>query len=1080
LNELTTLEILPPKSTSNKATIDLKSGALYFFTRDKPREFLLQTPYAIGASRGTEFLTMVEPTGRTLLMVFDGEVELSNSFASIVVSNGEQATVQAGQPPVKTPALQATNVVQWWLYYPGVLDANELALSPAERTVLAASLQAYGTGDLRGALETYPSGRAPQTDSERIYYAGLLLSVGQVDKAEAALAGITNQTPPARALQEVIAVVDSRSLPSRPAPTTATEWLAWSYVEQTTNLAAALSCARAAIEKSPNFGFAWERVAELEFSFGHTGLAKDALDKALQLSPRNAQALVLRGFISAAGNHFSAAQDSFEEAIRTDPALGNGWLGRGLCRIHGGDSDGGRADLQTAAALEPNRSLLRSYLGKAFANLYDERHAGKELALASRLDPNDPTPWLYSALLKEQENRLNQGVEDLEKSKELNDNRHVYRSQLLLDQDLAVRSASLATIYDRDGMEQVAYQEAVRGVNYDYANYSAHLFLANSLDALRDPTRFNLRYETPWLNELLLANLLSPPGASALSQNISQQEFSKLFQANGLGLAADSSWRSDGQYAVVGSQYGSFGGTSYTIDAEYRHNDPTRKDRKNNNLSVADGTATIKQQLSLHDSVLFQAALVDFHSGDNFQYYNPQLSERTNYSAEQHQLPSLVAGYHREWSPGIHTLVLGTHLESEQHVTDKAAPVFFITPGSVNGLNPGTNQLTALPFDIDYHNHVNIDGAELNQIFQTEHQLLVVGGRYQGGEIQAHDTLNINPTNAQPFFGRFHDSGEGVERITGYGYYTAELPTHLRLTGGIAYDQITYPQNFDTVPLTSGDATRHQWGPKAGLLWSLLPEATLRAAYAKSLGGISIDQSYRLEPTQLAGFDQSFRDLIPGGSVSAPTVKMTGAAIDLRFSTRTYLSFQAEKLQSEADETVGTYAAFLPASGPIVFPSVPTVEHLNYDEKSLTATFNQLLGEDWSIGAAYNFTRSSMQIRFPGIPPPALLTAVPDTDVRADLHQVTPFLLFNDRSGLFARVEAPWYSQSNSGYHTPLPGDNFYQVNLFAGYRFPRQYGDFTVGLLNLIGTDYHLNPLNYYAELPRERVLWLQLRLNF
>src|SRR5207302_5105978 len=141
--------------------------------------------------------------------------------------------------------------------------------------------------------------------------------------------------------------------------------------------------------------------------------------------------------------------------------------------------------------LESNRSLLRSYLAKAFGNLYDERHAEKELALARRLDTNDPTPLLYSALLNQQENRINQGVENLEKSLELNDNRRVYRSRLLLDQDRAVRSASLATIYQKAGMPEVSFREATRALVSDYGNYSAHLFLANSLDALRDPTRFN-------------------------------------------------------------------------------------------------------------------------------------------------------------------------------------------------------------------------------------------------------------------------------------------------------------------------------------------------------------------------------------------------------------------------------------------------------------------------------------------------------------------------------------------------------------------------------------------------------------
>ena len=32
----------------------------------------------------------------------------------------------------------------------------------------------------------------------------------------------------------------------------------------------------------------------------------------------------------------------------------------------------------------------------------------------------------------------------------------------------------------------------------DYANYSAHLFLSESYDALQDPRKEDLRYQTPW------------------------------------------------------------------------------------------------------------------------------------------------------------------------------------------------------------------------------------------------------------------------------------------------------------------------------------------------------------------------------------------------------------------------------------------------------------------------------------------------------------------------------------------------------------------------------------------------------
>src|SRR5205814_2268107 len=200
----------------------------------------------------------------------------------------------------------------------------------------------------------------------------------------------------------------------------ATELLARSYYEQSralrdTSLNRALSLARYAAAKSPRFGFAWARVAELEFSFGRTKQALAALNTALALTPRNAEALALRGFLLAAQSKTREAIDQFNQAIAVDAALGNAWLGRGLCRIRLGDEIGGRQDLLVAAASEPQRSLLRSYLGKAYANEGDFSRAGKELERAKELDPNDPTSWLYSALLKQQENRINEAIRDLEK-----------------------------------------------------------------------------------------------------------------------------------------------------------------------------------------------------------------------------------------------------------------------------------------------------------------------------------------------------------------------------------------------------------------------------------------------------------------------------------------------------------------------------------------------------------------------------------------------------------------------------------------------------------------------------------------
>ena len=86
-------------------------------------------------------------------------------------------------------------------------------------------------------------------------------------------------------------------------------------------------------------------------------------------------------------------------------------------------------------------------------------------------------------MINQQHNRINQAIDDLEKSQELHENGALFRSQLLLDQDRAVRSANLASVYRDAGMNDVAVQEAAKAVSYDYANSSAHLFMSDSFNA---------------------------------------------------------------------------------------------------------------------------------------------------------------------------------------------------------------------------------------------------------------------------------------------------------------------------------------------------------------------------------------------------------------------------------------------------------------------------------------------------------------------------------------------------------------------------------------------------------------------
>src|SRR5262249_11979999 len=222
---------------------------------------------------------------------------------SVLINSGEQADADPGQKPVKTAVIMTVNVIQWCLYYPGVLDLKDLNLPAAGADSYRDSLAAYRQGDLLTALTAYPSHRAPNSSSERVYRAGLYLVVGQVEKAKRLLRGISPGTPGREVLSTLIAAVTLQAKSSGKPAGTASEWIAESYYRQSRNdLKDALEAAKRATVLDPQFGFAWTRVGELEFSFGRVPQAKEALAQGLILAPRNPAAHALQGFLLSAEN----------------------------------------------------------------------------------------------------------------------------------------------------------------------------------------------------------------------------------------------------------------------------------------------------------------------------------------------------------------------------------------------------------------------------------------------------------------------------------------------------------------------------------------------------------------------------------------------------------------------------------------------------------------------------------------------------------------------------------------------------------------------------------------------------------
>ena len=1100
----TELEILPPDAPDAQAGLHLTRGIISFFHRDQPGRIRVITHGAVAGVEGTEFVLAVDDAERTTLSVVDGKVKLSNAQAALVLTNGEQAVVELGHAPVRTAGFIANNLLQWCFYYPAVIDPDELQFTAEEKNNLAGSLAAYRAGDLPAALEKYPAGRQNISDRERVYAAALLLSVGEVEKAQAALSALADKTGRpeqlGNSLRQLIAAVKRQPPPATGKPKLASEFLAGSYFEQSlavreTSLENALRLAKKAASIAPKFGFAWERVAELEFSFGRMKSALADLNRSLELAPVNAQALALKGFILAAQNQPLTARGWFDRAIAADSALGNAWLGRGLVRIRSGDKAGGREDLLVAAALEPQRAELRNYLGKSYVLAGDDRHASKELALAKKLDPNDPTAWFYSALHNQQNNQINDAIRDLEKSKSLNDNRSVYRSQLLLDQDRAVRSANLAGIYRDAGMTDVSLREAQKAVSYDYANYSSHLFLANSYEQLRDPNWSNLRYETPANAEYWMANLLAPPSAGTLSSIVSEQPAAKLFDQNRVGVVSDTTYLSRGAWMQAGAQFGTINNFSYDVESKYIYDPGQRPNSQNEHRDLS---LTIKGQLTPQDSVLFSVEQDRINTGDTSEYYSKFMAS-TNVLYQENQDPNLFLGFHHEWSPGIHTLFMVSQGKSTdvQTATRAGHLVGWYYNKAFTALrNLTDNNLVTIS--------ENEDAVELQQIFEQACHTTVVGARYAWGDLHFQNLEwkpfssiggvfigvlgSYNPDPKHPFEIANQDITDTFHHLTAYGYHDWQLLDSLKLSAGVAYDDLYQPSVVNTAPFNHRQKTTGQVSPKAGVMWTPLEDTTLRFAYTRSLAGFVSDGATRLEPTQMAGFNQAYRSLIPTsviGDSSGATLDTYDISLEQKFDTGTYVGVSGEMLYSQHDELQGAY--IFDASSPLDYPIYPNgmKRTLDYREKSVAFTVDQLLGRQWSIGARYRLSQAKLDLSYPLVKPNLPVYELdapfrPCQNPDSVLQTVSLHANWNHPSGLFSSLEGNWYRQSNSGFTPAEPGDNFWQLNAYAGWRFWHRKAEISVGLLNVTDQNYRLEPLNFYNEMARSRTFITRLLVSF
>jgi len=468
------------------------------------------------------------------------------------------------------------------------------------------------------------------------------------------------------------------------------------------------------------------------------------------------------------------------------------------------------------------------------------------------------------------------------------------------------------------------------------------------------------------------------------------------------------------------------------MDSAYRSQ---RGQRPNNDLEQLTLSGQFKLQFTPQDSIYLQAIYGDFTSGDVRQFYD-QRSASPTLRVKEKQEPNLLAGYHHEWSPGLHTIFLAARLEDNFVLSDSnilIRGVFRDRPGGVVtntveqlcrdiGIDPASacDTFDALAFRSEFQAY----SAELQQIAQVSSHTLIFGARYQDGETETRTKQTRLRGRYPPYGPGFSDfvaaqkNTTDLTRLGFYGYDQWHLFDPFWLTAGLSYDHLRYPRNINLAPVSGDERTRDQLSPKAGFVWTPLAATTIRGAYSRSLGGLFYDSSVRLEPVQIAGFNQAYRSLIPEsieGSIAGSRFETFHLGVEQKLKSGTFLSVQAELLQSEADRDVGVFDVDLSATA----DASPSQIHqrLEYEEQSLVFNLNQLLSREWSLGARYKLSQAELETRFLDVPS----DVIPRSRNRAVLNQLNLFAIYNHPSGFFAQAQSLWTAQNNHHYDPDLP-----------------------------------------------------------
>lgn len=820
------------------ADVSLLSGVLYFISSVR-RYFEVETPYVVAGIDGTEALVSVQPSQQAAIAaVREGLVKAydraQGPSSTIAVPTGDaafrsatvpfqSAPISELPPPFSALLIVSDSAVDWAIYYPPILfvrDARDEAV--------------------RAAL--------------------LLLASGDYDRADGALDRAPDASLPAVAsLRAIIAIARNRldegrrwvAFALQADPTYAPAHVAASYLDQAVgDLNGALSDAQEAENLDPDDAYVVARVAELHMTIGDRSAALRSAERALALE-RTPLALFVAGLARLTNWEYGRAEALFDEAIALDPQAPLPRLGLGLLLIRRGRTAAGAWEIEKAVAHDPSRASLRTWLGRAYFEEELTAKAAEQFRLAKEADPEDPTPYLFSALERYAANQPIAALGELLAAEKRGDARGVVRSQRGLAEDTATRGAALGRIYDVLGFEQLAIVEGAEAVDADPANPGAHRFLA-------EVYRARPGQEIAQTSELLRSQLLSRPSKTPVQPQLAETglalldtsgptqvsfaEFSPLFDSDGLRLdisglgGTQATWAGEASATVLHRGFSASVGAFHYETQGFHPNNQVEHDVLN-----AISTLSVAPWLDLFGEYRWRRT----EAGDRRVLFDMSTFSETVQIEFEREVARV--GFHA--MPGVGHDVLGL--------------------ASHGTLETGSSE-ELFPFTSVTDTEETIKEGQLQYIGQMGPHSIQVGGAIS--EVEGDEAVGF----LSPFGNFITVTPIDVTQGNVYGYGIIRLPETLEWTLGVSFDQVDRDGSYDITTVN----------PKLGVRWSPADYVTLRAVYLSTLKRrLVADQT--LEPTTVAGFNQFFDTF--NGSVA----ERLGVGVDVKVTDALWLGGEA-------------------------------------------------------------------------------------------------------------------------------------------------------------------------------------------